>query len=321
MTKTVLVRRSKSRCLVVCIPVIFASNGSLNAHVSINHWCPFHLLSPALSGRISTRLRQHQTAAILSDGAELHARLNEHQQKSSPAMCRRTPAESAFCDPGVMSGFRGRFWTQLFDSVFQATLLLLACSLASVQVLPVSCSDGDFERQRNKKRRLKRKAQCKTASTDAKTHSAREKTSAPSLSPTLNIETHIRNKTKRGFYHLKSTARLRPFSSSSQHSDANARFYCPNNWQQRSSPVWSSREKHCPLTVNVKLCCVPAHKDQREKAHIPPLRWLPVCFRIDFKIFLLLYEALNSFWPRPHVCSCLFFHANRFFVHLKPELL
>ncbi len=39
----------------------------------------------------------------------------------------------------------------------------------------------------------------------------------------------------------------------------------------------------------------------RKRAHITPvlksLHWLPVCFRIDFKVLLLVYKALNGLAP------------------------
>ena len=39
----------------------------------------------------------------------------------------------------------------------------------------------------------------------------------------------------------------------------------------------------------------------RKRAHITPilksLHWLPVCFRIDFKILLLVFKALNGLSP------------------------
>ena len=54
-----------------------------------------------------------------------------------------------------------------------------------------------------------------------------------------------------------------------------------------------------PLTVNSRINFTQcSHSRTRKFDHITPvlkqLHWLPVCYRIIFKILLLVYKALNA---------------------------
>lgn len=73
-----------------------------------------------------------------------------------------------------------------------------------MQVLPVSCSG----RRWNKSDVLNEKLNAKLRALTQKPIQHVEKNPGAIFESDLNIETHIGNKTKRGFYHLKRTAGL-----------------------------------------------------------------------------------------------------------------
>lgn len=60
------------------------------------------------------------------------------------------------------------------------------------------------------------------------------------------------------------------------------------------------KNKHWPALINSECSSTCAYKDQ-EHTHTPPilksLHWLPVRFRVDFKIALLIFKALRGFSP------------------------
>lgn len=116
----------------------------------------------------------------------------------------------------------------------------------------------------------------------------------------LNFIPHIKNITKTGFYHLKNIARVRPFLSRA-------------NTETLMHAFISSRIDYC----NALLSGLPKRNisglqllqnsaarvltKTRRRAHITPvlksLHWLPVCFRIDFKILLMVFKCLRGLGP------------------------
>ncbi|KAK0150881.1 hypothetical protein N1851_008003 [Merluccius polli] len=110
----------------------------------------------------------------------------------------------------------------------------------------------------------------------------------------LSFEPHIRNILKIGFYHLKNIAK--PVQ----------RHLCMLLSLVEliivllllCSSFWSPKKEHSTPTIVTKFSCTCR---TRKRAHITPilksLHWLPVCFRIDFKIILLVFKALNGLGP------------------------
>ncbi|XP_074522673.1 uncharacterized protein LOC141787880 [Halichoeres trimaculatus] len=116
----------------------------------------------------------------------------------------------------------------------------------------------------------------------------------------LNFIPHIKNVTKTGFYHLKNIARVRPFLSRA-------------NTETLMHAFISSRIDYC----NALLSGLPKRNisslqllqnsaarvltKTRRRAHITPvlksLHWLPVCFRIDFKVLLMVFKCLRGLGP------------------------
>ena len=121
------------------------------------------------------------------------------------------------------------------------------------------------------------------------------------LDSTLSFESHIKSVTKSAFFHLRNISRLRPSLSESVaetliHSFVSSRLdYCnailfglPDSTLDRLQYVQNSAARVLTRT--------------RRWEHITPtlkrLHWLPVNFRITYKLLLLTYKALHNQAPQ-----------------------
>ncbi|KAI2646354.1 putative RNA-directed DNA polymerase from transposon BS [Labeo rohita] len=127
------------------------------------------------------------------------------------------------------------------------------------------------------------------------------------LDSTLSFQSHIKSVTKSAFFHLRRIAQLRPFISTK---DAETVIHA----------FVSSRIDFC----NALFIGLPASSISRlqyiqnsaarilthtkRSAHITPilydLHWLPVAYRIKFKILLLVFKSLNGLAPS-YLCNML----------------
>ena len=119
----------------------------------------------------------------------------------------------------------------------------------------------------------------------------------------LDFIPRIWNVTKTGFYHLKNIARVRPFPSLASTEGLMHAFI-------------SGRIDYCNALLSglpkISITCLQLLQNSaahvlmrtRGREHITPvlksLHWLPVRFRIDFKVLLVVYKCLNGLGP-----SCL----------------
>ena len=117
----------------------------------------------------------------------------------------------------------------------------------------------------------------------------------------LNFEPQIRNTTRISFYHLRNIAKMQPFLSQTDtervmHSFITSRLDYGN-------PLLSNMPKKVVGRLQmVQNAAARVLTRTRRRAHITPvlesLHWLPVSFRIDFKILLIVYKSLHSLAPR-----------------------
>jgi len=116
----------------------------------------------------------------------------------------------------------------------------------------------------------------------------------------LSFIPHIKNITKIGFYHLKNIARVRPFLSQAStevlmHAFISCRLdYC--NALLSGLPKKSINNLQILQNSAARVLT-----RTRGQEHITPvlksLHWLPVRFRIDFKVLLLVFKCLNGLGP------------------------
>uniref|UniRef100_A0A3B3CU78 Reverse transcriptase domain-containing protein n=1 Tax=Oryzias melastigma TaxID=30732 RepID=A0A3B3CU78_ORYME len=116
----------------------------------------------------------------------------------------------------------------------------------------------------------------------------------------LNFKQHILNVTKTAFFHLKNIAKVLPFLTRSSaeiliHAFISSRLdYC--NALLTGLPKQSVNKLQLIQNSAARLLT-----NTRRRAHITPvlksLHWLPVSFRIDFKIILLVFKCLNGSGP------------------------
>ncbi len=118
------------------------------------------------------------------------------------------------------------------------------------------------------------------------------------LETDLSFSSHVKAVTKSAYYHLKNIARIRSFVSSQDleklvHAFITSRVdYCNGLLPKKSI-------RQLQLIQNTAARILTR---TRTSEHITPvlrsLHWLPVTFRIDFKVLLLVYKSLNGLGPK-----------------------
>jgi len=122
-----------------------------------------------------------------------------------------------------------------------------------------------------------------------------------SLESDLSFSSHVKAITKSAYYQLKSIARIRCFVSSQDleklvHAFNNSRVdYC-------NGLLTGLPKKTISCSSNRTLHTARFLTRTRKYEHITPvlrsLHWLPVTFRIDFKVLLLAYKSFNGLGPQ-----------------------
>ncbi len=121
------------------------------------------------------------------------------------------------------------------------------------------------------------------------------------LETDLSFSSHVKAVTKSAYYHLKNIARIRCFVSSQDleklvHAFITSRVdYC--NGLLTGLPKKTIRQLQLIQNAAARILT-----RTRKSEHITPvlrsLHWLPVTFRIDFKVLLLVYKSLNGLGPK-----------------------
>ncbi len=118
------------------------------------------------------------------------------------------------------------------------------------------------------------------------------------LETDLRFSSHVKAVTKSAYYHLKNIARIRCFVSSQDleklvHAFITSRVdYCNGLLPKKTI-------RQLQLIQNAAARILTR---TRTSEHLTPvlrsLHWLPVTFRIDFKVLLLVYKSLNGLGPK-----------------------
>ncbi|XP_073677283.1 uncharacterized protein [Garra rufa] len=124
---------------------------------------------------------------------------------------------------------------------------------------------------------------------------------------TLSFQSHIKSITKSAFYHLRCIAQLRPFISNKDaetvvHAFVSSRIdFC--NALFIGLPASSISRLQYIQNSAARILTHTKHS-----AHITPilygLHWLPVAYRIKFKILLLAFKSINGLAPS-YLCNIL----------------
>ncbi len=114
------------------------------------------------------------------------------------------------------------------------------------------------------------------------------------LDSNLSFENHISNVTKTAFFHLRNIAKLRNMLSVSDAFMTSRLDYC--NALLGACPASSINKLQIVQNAAARVLT-----RSRKYDHITPilqsLHWLPIKFRISYKILLLAYKALNDLAP------------------------
>ncbi|KAI5624253.1 hypothetical protein C0J50_16186, partial [Silurus asotus] len=121
------------------------------------------------------------------------------------------------------------------------------------------------------------------------------------IDPSLSFESHVNNITRISFFHLRNIAKIRNMMSVQDaeklvHAFVTSRLdYC----NALLSGCWSKCRNKFQLVQNAAARVLTR---SRKYDHITPvsisLHWLPIKSRIDYKILLLTYKALNGLTPQ-----------------------
>lgn len=120
------------------------------------------------------------------------------------------------------------------------------------------------------------------------------------LDSNLNFEAHIRSVTSKAFYHLKNIAKVKPFLS---HGDAEklVHAFITSRLDYCNSLLTGLPSKIINRLRVVQNAAARVLTNTKKYEHITPvlksLHWLPIDFRIHFKVLLLVYKALHGLAP------------------------
>ena len=120
------------------------------------------------------------------------------------------------------------------------------------------------------------------------------------LDPDLNYEAHIKKVIQVSFYHLRNIAKIKPFLSTRDLTTViHAFIYSRLDYSNSLHSCLSTKSvQRLQLVQNAAARVLTGTK---KYDHITPilssLHWLPITFRIDFKILLITFKALSDLAP------------------------
>lgn len=116
------------------------------------------------------------------------------------------------------------------------------------------------------------------------------------LDSDLNFKSHINKVIKTSFFHLRNIARARSLINQKGCWNIDSCLYFKPTWLLQCTFYWPPKNTECLQLLQNSEAQLLTRTKRRE--HIRPvltaLQWLPVTFRINFKVLLLIYKALNG---------------------------
>ncbi len=121
------------------------------------------------------------------------------------------------------------------------------------------------------------------------------------LETNLSFSSHVKAVTKSAYYHLKNIARIRCFVSS-QDSEKLVHAFITSRVDYCNGLLTGLTKKTIRKLQLIQNAATRILTRTRKSEHITPvlrsLHWLPVTFRIDFKVLLLVNKSLNGLGPK-----------------------
>ncbi|XP_071394679.1 uncharacterized protein [Centroberyx affinis] len=130
------------------------------------------------------------------------------------------------------------------------------------------------------------------------------------LDPTLSFLPHVNQITKAAFFHLRNIARLRPSLSFSA-AETLIHAFITSRLDYYNSILYGSSNNVLNKLQYVQNSAARLLTSTRCTDHITPvlhdLHWLPIKYRIHFKILLTTFKAINNLAP-PYLADLLHHH-------------
>ncbi len=134
------------------------------------------------------------------------------------------------------------------------------------------------------------------------------------LETDLSFSSHVKAVTKSAYYHLKNIARIRCFVSS-QDLEKLVHAFITGRVDYCNGLLTGLPRRPLDSLQLIQNAAARILTRSRESEHITPvlrsLHWLPVTFRIDFKVFLLVYKSLNGLGPKYTADMLIEYKPNR----------
>ncbi len=117
----------------------------------------------------------------------------------------------------------------------------------------------------------------------------------------LSFSSHVKAVTKSAYYHLKNIARSRSLISS-QDLEKRVHVFITSRVDYCNGLLTGLPKKTIRQLQLIQNAAARILTRTRKSEHITPvlrsLHWLPVTFRIHFKVLLPVYKSLNGLWPK-----------------------
>ncbi len=123
----------------------------------------------------------------------------------------------------------------------------------------------------------------------------------------LNFISHFNRVAKISFFHLRNIAKIRPFLTQDD-AETLVHAFITSRLDYCNSLFTGLPRKSLKKLQVIRNAAARILTNTKKRDHISPqlasLHWLPVSFRIDFKILLFIFKALNNLAPS-YICDCL----------------
>ncbi len=135
------------------------------------------------------------------------------------------------------------------------------------------------------------------------------------LETDLSFSSHVKAVTKSAYYHHKNIARIRCFVCSQDldklvHVFITSRVdYC--NGLLTGLPKKSIRQLQLIQNAAARILTRTRKSEHFTPVLLRPLHWLPVTFRIDFIVLLLVYKSLSGLGPKSIADMLIEYKSNR----------